>query len=96
MADKEEIERKQALLAESLSERRDTHLQRLLNAYALGDQVRAQVADNIVAEFRPVLRANGPNYDGPLYARIVEALIAAEMHGETQLRTARAEGRTSE
>jgi hypothetical protein len=87
---KADVERKQALLAEEQhDEHPDSHLTILLAAYALGEKkkgetmlsVRAQVADNIVGEFRQVLRANGPNYDGALYARILEALEAAEKYG---------------
>lgn len=63
-----------------------THLQILLQAYAKGDQLRAQIADNIVAEFRPFLKKdNGPNYDGPLYARLMDALGAAESYGRADL-----------
>lgn len=75
-----EIDRKQALLAEATGQHR--HYDELLKRYSRGADVRAQIADNIVAEFRPVLRANGPNFDGPLYARILEALIAAESNGK--------------
>lgn len=57
------------------------HLTQLLALYADGSERRNEIADNIVAEFRGVLKANGPNYDGTLYARIIDALIAAERHG---------------
>ncbi len=86
---KAEKERKQALL-DRMAEDREVdrpehvpHLQLLLQAYASGEDRRAEIADNIVAEFRPFLRKGdtGPNYDGPLYARIEEALIAAEAYG---------------
>lgn len=79
---KEERERKKALLAEALpAPDRTPHLQIPLNRYSAGEQVRREVADNIVAEFRKHLRSDGANHDGPLYARLIEALIAAEAHG---------------
>jgi hypothetical protein len=78
---KADVERKQALLAEEQQEQHVSHLTLLLAAYTLGESVREQVADNIVGEFRKVLRANGPNYDGALYARIIGALEAAEKYG---------------
>lgn len=88
---KTEKERKQAILDQMAEDRgvdRAEHvpyLQLLLQAYAAGEDHRAEVADNIVAEFRPLLRKGdtGPNFDGPLYARIVDALRAAESYGRT-------------
>ena len=82
-ANRAEMERKQALLSERAGQSAEDHLSRLLVSYAGGSQRRTEVADNIVAEFRPVLRANGPNFDGPLYARIIAALEAAEAFGRT-------------
>ena len=82
---KSERERKENLLSERVPaiEQAAMHHQQLLSRYSAGELVRRELADNIVAEFRHVLRAHehGPNYDGPLYARIIEALIAAEEHG---------------
>lgn len=80
----EDLDRKQALLAEATGVHR--HYEDLLNRYSRGEDVRRQVADNIVAEFRKVLRANGPNYDGTLYARLIEAFIAAEANGAASVR----------
>lgn len=77
----EDLDRKRTLLAEATGQHR--HYDELLNRYSQGAPVRSQIADNIVAEFRSVLRANGPNYDGMLYARILEALIAGEANGKT-------------
>lgn len=60
----------------------ETHLQKILQDYAKGESLRFQIADNIVAEFRPFLKKDhGPNHDGPLFARLMEALTAAESHG---------------
>jgi len=57
------------------------HLSRLIEQYATGCDVQLQIVDNIVAKFRPILKANGPNYDGPLACELKRALEAAEAHG---------------
>lgn len=89
-----ERERKQWILDRMMKDRgldrveHVPHLQLLLNDYSLGTDRRREIADNIVAEFRPFLRKGdtGPNYDGPLFDRIMDALKAAEGYGrEAQL-----------
>jgi hypothetical protein len=60
----------------------EDHLTVLFRKYSEGEDVRSQIVDNIVGKFRPVLRANGPNYDGPLAKHTNDALEAAEKFGE--------------
>lgn len=85
---KSEVERKRELLAEmttAIEVPADTHLSRLLAAYAAGKDHRREIVDNVVAKYRPVLKANGPNYDGPLAADMLDAMIAAESNGRYQM-----------
>lgn len=63
------------------------HLSRLLQQYAAGVECRFEIADNIVARFRPMLKAaGGANHDGPLMRLIQDAMKAAEEHGAWKVR----------
>lgn len=101
---KAEKERKQAILDQMVEDRgvdrpeHVPHLQLLLEAYASGEDRRQEIADNIVAKFRPYLRNRntGTNYDGPLYAEIEQALRAAEEYGRCEAQLTAAERKEQE